>query len=70
MVEESLEQSRKLKSPWKASHVGTARMLLEHVDSMSPLPKTQVNSGERDKDLRFQFYPMAGMYFQIHLVLR
>ena len=37
---------------------------------MSPLPKTQVSSGERDKDLRFQFYPMAGMYFQTHLVLR
>ena len=37
---------------------------------VSPLPKTQVNSEERDKDLRFQFYPMAGMYFQIHLVLR
>ena len=39
MVEESLEQSRKLKSPWKASHVGTARMLLEHVeDRLLPCP--------------------------------
>ena len=32
MVEESLEQSRKLEPPGKASHVGTARMLLEHVE--------------------------------------
>ena len=40
MVEESLEQSRKLKSPWKASHVGTARMLLEHVEEKGGLGLT------------------------------
>ena len=39
-VEESLEQSRKLKPPWKASHVGTARMLLEHVEEKGGLGLT------------------------------
>lgn len=35
-----------------------------------PLPKTQVNSGESNKGLKFQLYPMAGTHFQTHSVLR
>lgn len=34
-----------------------------------PLPKTQANSGESDKGLKFQLYPVSGTRFLTHSVL-